>query len=254
MIKTKLVISGYAHYKPSITYRDTDVNSIENEFRMLEIDRYAPEKVNRFRRYGNGIIIPWESIPQVHWIPPITNADGIVLTGYDQGGNNPEHENIRYFNSLSDHAKDSDLLRNLILDDFSHTFWNNKSQEFPIYFGTHFVKLQSHAPYDAGISSPNCFHQDGEPFTFGHLVYRSSNTDGGINYIGRVSARDKSLTEVSEDEIVEEFTLHQFLETFAVFDPVVSHYVNPIYKASGSIEVAERWMILIDFSTTRQNI
>lgn len=118
----------------------------------------------------------------------------------------------------------------------------------------HFVKIQSHDLSDLGISSPNCFHQDGEPFTFAHLVHRSEHAVGGVNYIGRPSIRNQPLEKVSAQDIMAEFTLNHFLESFAVFDPSVCHYVDPVRKAAGSEAVAERCIILIDFSQTRQNI
>lgn len=254
MIKENLRRDGYAHYRPAVEFVNVEADELRAEFGQLEIDRYAPDGVRRFRRYGNGIIIPWEKDVELFWIPPVVKDDGQYLAGYDQGGNNPEHRSIRYFNSLSDRIKRNELLNKLIRDDFSNTFWERNGQDFPIYFGVHFVKIESHAMDDIGLSSPNCFHQDGEPFTFAHLVHRSPTTKGGINYIGKPSARNRTLEEIETDDIVTEFTLHQFLESFAVFDPAVSHYVEPIRMSPDGEQVAERCMILIDFSQTRQDI
>lgn len=75
-----------------------------------------------------------------------------------------------------------------------------------------------------------------------------------VSYIGKPSARNRTLEEIEIDDIVTEFTLHQFLESFAVFDPAVSHYVEPIRMSPDGEQVAERCMILIDFSQTRQDI
>ncbi|WP_439853854.1 2OG-Fe dioxygenase family protein [Pseudomonas yamanorum] len=254
IVKPSLARDGFAHYYPEIEYEVIDEVELKHEFDVLEVDPFAPQGVNRFRRYANGVIMPWKPSSDVHWMPPVEDGLGKILAGYDQGGNNPDHSNIRYFNSLSVNVKTNRLLNKLILDDFSHTFWDWTGQPFPIYFGVHFVKLQSHSPHDLGISSPNLFHQDGEPFTFAHLVHRSSNACGGINYIGTTFARNKSLEEVSEGDIVRSFTLNAFLESFAVFDPAVSHYVSPISKMDSTDSAAERCMILIDFSKTRQNI
>ncbi|WP_133650335.1 2OG-Fe dioxygenase family protein [Paraburkholderia flava] len=252
-IRAHLQANGFAHYQPAIDCDDDDRRILNEEFLSLESDEFAPPGVHRFRRYGNGIIIPWAEREEVFWIPPVTSAN-VCRAGYDQGGNNPEHRNIRYFNALSDVCKASRILQRLILDDFSHTFWQHVGQEFPIYFGVHFVKIQAHDSQELGISSPNCFHQDGEPFTFAHLVHRSGSTGGGVNYIGKPSIRDLSLYEVQADDIVAQFTLNGFLESFAVFDPAVCHYVDPVRKASNSDAIAERCIILIDFSQTRQNI
>ena len=253
-IKDGLVSHGFAHYHPEFSYDTEDEGKLRKEFGVLEIDRFAPAGVNRFRRYANGFIMPWDSEGGVHWMPPVQDGQTRVLAGYDQGSNNPEHANIRYFDSLSAEVKSNKLLQKLIVDDFSHTFWDWVGQPFPIYFGVHFVKIQSHSSSDLGISSPNLFHQDGEPFTFAHLVHRSANAKGGVNYIGTISARNKTLAEVEREDIVKSFTLNRFLESFAVFDPAVSHYVNPVSKDDETETVAERCIILIDFSKTRQNI
>ncbi|MEQ5842265.1 hypothetical protein BWP39_24455 [Paraburkholderia acidicola] len=253
LIRTHLEANGFAHYQPTIKYNDSDRDILHAEFRSLEPDEFAPPGVRRFRRYGNGIIIPWAEKEEVFWIPPVTNGN-VCRAGYDQGGNNPDHQNIRYFNALSDLCKASRILQQLVLDDFSHTFWQHSGQEFPIYFGVHFVKIEAHGRDDLGISSPNCFHQDGEPFTFAHLVHRSSSTDGGVNYIGRPSVRNLPLEEVQHSDLVAQFVLRDFLESFAVFDPAVCHYVDPVRKTIGDDAVAERCIILIDFSQTRQNI
>lgn len=102
--------------------------------------------------------------------------------------------------------------------------------------------------------SPDCFHQDGEPFTFAHLVRRASDTCGGINYIGSVDVRNRALNDVLDDEIIARFELREFMDSFAVHDPRVSHYVTPIRKATSHGEDAERCIILIDFSLTVQKI
>ncbi|CAN0620847.1 conserved protein of unknown function [Burkholderia multivorans] len=252
-VRAHLETKGFAHYDPIISHSNDDKIILEEEFSRLEHDEFAPHGVRRFRRYGNGIIIPWARKDKIFWIPPVASGN-VCRAGYDQGGNNPEHANIRYFNSLSEQCKASDILQQLILDDFSHTFWEHVGQEFPIYFGVHFVKIQAHDTEERGTSSPDCFHQDGEPFTFAHLVRRSASTDGARNYIGRTSIRNRSLDQVAVDDIVADFTLNRFLESFAVHDPRVCHYVAPVRKAVDSDGVAERSIILIDFSQTRQKI
>ncbi len=41
-------------------------------------------------------------------------------------GNNPEHENIRYFYALSDIIKSTELLTELVIKDFKNTFWSER--------------------------------------------------------------------------------------------------------------------------------
>lgn len=116
------------------------------------------------------------------------------------------------------------------------------------------LHLQAQDAVERGISSPDCFHQDGEPFTFAHLVKRSASTAGGHNYIGKTSVRNLPLGEVAPDDIIADFTLNSFLESFAVHDPRVCHYVDPIRKAANSEGVTVRCIVLIDFSQTGQKI
>ena len=110
-------------------------------------------------------------------------------------------------------------------------------------------------PYRPGpvstVSSPDCFHQDGEPFTFAHLVQRNSNAGGGNNYIGKIKCRNKKLTEISKEDIIDSFVLKKFLESFSVYDNAVSHYVDHLIKIDPTGEPAQRTMILIDLSLTK---
>ncbi len=254
MIKATLAEHGYAHYQPHIHFSGEERDLIRNEFLGLQPDTFAPEHVGRFRRYGNGVIIPWSHVLDLHWMPPVLGADERPQSGYNQGGFNPEHNNVRYFDALSSDIRASPILRQLVLNDFSYTSWTESEKSFPIYFGVHFVKLRSCGPAEFGVSSPDCFHQDGEPFTFGHLVYRSPCTDGGVNYVGKLSATNKRLNIVKDEEILKSFTLINFLESFVVVDSAVSHYVAPITNTAPELGIAERWMILIDFSCTSQDI
>ncbi|MFZ7305730.1 hypothetical protein ACLS0J_06135, partial [Avibacterium avium] len=60
---------------------------------------------------------------QLFWLPTKVFNDGIEYSGYDQGGNNPEHSNIRYFNSLSKNIKSTTFLNHLIMEDFKKNIW-----------------------------------------------------------------------------------------------------------------------------------
>ncbi|MDA8444972.1 2OG-Fe dioxygenase family protein [Paracidovorax valerianellae] len=254
MIQTQLKQFGYCQFVPEIDCDSEELKTLHREFDRLEHDPYAPDKVKRFRRYGNGIILPWTEQTDIHWIPTAEDDHGARLSGYDQGGNNPEHPDIRYFRALSEEAKATDFLGDLIRKDFSHTFWSEADRRAPIYFGVHFVKLRSGSASDLGISSPDCFHQDGEPFTFAHLMRRTSGTAGGTNYIGTVQARGLGLHEVPKEDVIAEFELSRFMESFVVHDPRVSHYVTPIRSKENGSGDGERCVILIDFSRMRQSI
>ena len=254
MIRESLVKDGYSRFSMNHAFSEEDIAFLHREFRALEPDPYAPPGVQRFRRYGNGVIVPWRGGAGVDWMPVVIDSRGHGMSGYDQGGNNPEHENIRYFYALSDIIKSTELLTELVIKDFKNTFWSERDLISPIYFGVHFVRIVSSSINNRGISSPDCFHQDGEPFTFAHLVSRSKSTNGGVNYIGSTHVRNLALDEVAEDDICAKFELREFMDSFAVHDPRVSHYVSPIVKSEVDAGDADRCMILIDFSPMVQKI
>lgn len=254
VLKSSFEKNGFLQYKAAEVDSDSK-RVIFEEFQMLEKDQFAPSDTQRFRRYGNALILPWEKEIKPIWLPPVANDNGEYLSGYDQGNNNPEHSSIRYFNALSEDVKKTNYLNKLVIDDYKLTFGLN-DHYLPIYIGVHFVKLTSNSSDILGISSPDCFHQDGEPFTFAHLIYRSNNIVGGENYIAHPSERNKSLKEVNVENIYSHFTLKNISDSFAVHDSSVCHYVSPIKKVEPSQDdlMGERWMILIDYSLTKQNI
>ncbi|NWC87465.1 2OG-Fe dioxygenase family protein [Pseudomonas reactans] len=256
MSRPVLAEDGYEHYmsRVSQSYRLEDLAGLRQEFGRLEQDEYAPVGVRRFRRYGNGVILPWEDKTS-HWLPAVEDKAGGWRAGYDQGSNNPDHLSVRYFHALSESVKSNAILRALIEEDFSLTFWSCDGQQLPVYFGVHFVKLTSSGPSDPGISSPNFFHQDGEPFTFAHLIYRSKHMMGGENFIATTGIRNTRLEDAPIDQILARFTLSSTFESFVVHDPKVSHYVSPIIKCDEAREeITERCIILIDFSSTAQRL
>lgn len=253
-LKSSFEKNGFLQYKAAEVDSDSK-RVIFEEFQMLEKDQFAPSDTQRFRRYGNALILPWEKEIKPIWLPPVANDNGEYLSGYDQGTNNPEHSSIRYFNALSEEVKKTKYLNQLVIDDYKLTFGLN-DHYLPIYIGVHFVKLTSNSSDILGISSPDCFHQDGEPFTFAHLINRSNNIIGGVNYIAHPSERNKSLKEVNVEKIYSHFTLKNISDSFAVHDSSVCHYVSPIKKIESHQDdlIGERWMILIDYSLTKQNI
>ncbi len=253
-LKSSFEKNGFLQYKAAEVDSDSK-RVIFEEFQMLEKDQFAPSDTQRFRRYGNALILPWEKEIKPIWLPPVANDNGEYLSGYDQGTNNPEHNSIRYFYALSEEVKKTNYLNQLVIDDYKLTFGLN-DHYLPIYIGVHFVKLTSNSSDILGISSPDCFHQDGEPFTFAHLINRSNNIIGGVNYIAHPSERNKSLKEVNVENIYSHFTLKNISDSFAVHDSSVCHYVSPIKKIESHQDdlIGERWMILIDYSLTKQNI
>jgi hypothetical protein len=251
-LKENFYRDGFLQYKASEMDIESKI-SIYNEFKKIEKDPFSSPENNRFRRYGNALIFPWDDVIKPIWLPTKLDENQNELSGYDQGDNNPEHSSIRYFSALSNQVKSSNYLNKLIVEDYELTFGLD-NHNLPIYVGVHFVKLVSESDSVLGISSPDCFHQDGEPFTFAHLIYRSNSTEGGTNYIAHIDERNKKLGTVNTKNIYSEFTLINSLESFAVHDSSVCHYVSPIKKKKYDQIDAERWMILIDYSLMKQKI
>lgn len=111
-----------------------------------------------------------------------------------------------YFNSLSLQFTSTEFINQLILEDYNFTF-GRPNHYLSIYVRIHLVNVSCRDHTKAGFSSPDCFHQGGELFTFAHLVNRSTNAIGGRNYIASTVIRNKTLSEVSRNDIIHEFQI-----------------------------------------------
>ncbi|WCM79537.1 hypothetical protein M5C97_04345 [Acidovorax sp. NCPPB 3859] len=66
MIKSQLKEQGYCHFVPEIECDPRELRILHQEFERLEHDPYASAEVKRFRRYGNGVILPWTDEVGIH--------------------------------------------------------------------------------------------------------------------------------------------------------------------------------------------
>lgn len=227
-----------------------EIKILRNNFDSLTRDPYSEASSNRFRSYSNLIILPWDR--KIIWLP-LENKNGRYVSSYWQGGFNPEHiDTYRSFTPLSNEAKNTALLNNLILHDFDLTFWKTKNN-LPIYVGVHFVKLLVMKKDEVAFSSPDLLHRDGEAFTFAHLFERK-NVQGGVNYISTPELANNKIEDVPEDKILMKFELQEPFESYAVCDEMVSHYVSPITIDNPQLSYGYREIILIDFSNVQQQI
>lgn len=240
---------GYARYD---LMKDLNYEGIEHDFQEilayfdnLPEDTYAPN-LNRYRRYDRAIILPNNN--ELHWLPTI-NKNGNEYSAYFQGKFNPDHPDAyREFHSIEQNIKDNKLLNKIIQANFNETFWNEEDKILPIHVGVHFVKLYVENDNDKAFSSPDCLHQDGEPFTFAHLVERS-NVIGGTNAIAIPNAAGSKPEDIDENDLIEVFEIEKPLESYGVYDPSVSHYVSPVEKGSEN-NIGVRSVILIDYQQT----
>ncbi|SFP86302.1 2OG-Fe dioxygenase [Salibacterium halotolerans] len=237
----------YYHFKDKINYPsiDDDLAALQHAFDHLPTDEYAPH-LNRYRRYGRALVMP--GTHDVTWLPE-TWIDGHAYYEYFQGSFNPEYMGeYRRFPALWPSSMENRLLREMIVQDFRETFWTREDALMPFHAGVHFVKLKVENPGDVAVSSPNTLHQDGEPFTFAHLI-RRKNISGGLNAVSVPRHRGKMPADIPQDDIKQSFYLDEPLESYSVYDPLVTHYVGDVTK--GETEGSgERCAVLIDYQPT----
>lgn len=245
----KLKHNGYAKYDymDALKYDGIieDYESLLTYFEDLPIDDYAPD-LNRYRRYSRALILPTSG--DIEWLPNVTRDDH-EYSAYFQGRFNPEHAgSYREFHSIDPHIRDNRLLQEIIMANYRETFWREEDQLMPIHVGVHFVKLMVENDGDKAVSSPDCLHQDGEPFTFAHLIERK-NVRGGTNAIATPEVQGKQPEDVGDKDLHEVFEITEPLESYGVRDSAVSHYVGPIFKGDDDTR-AVRSVILIDYQLT----
>lgn len=248
--ENRLKTRGFCRYQLADEITDISLqealDELYSEFANLPIDQYAPD-LNRYRRYSRAIIIPQTN--EVIWLNNMHNEAGEPISEYFQGRFNPEYVgSYRRFPALSERVKANKLLERIIQFDFRQTFWDERDLLLPVHAGVHFVKLQVKSTGDVAVSSPNCLHQDGEPFTFAHLVKRD-NVVGGINVIAEPECAGKMPDEVAPENVRDTFTLTEPLQSYGVCDQKVSHYVSSVQKGPAD-RSGERSVILIDFQPT----
>ncbi|MGL4009951.1 2OG-Fe dioxygenase family protein [Staphylococcus cohnii] len=241
--------NGYARYDlmEDLNYDgiEKDYNEILEYFSDLPEDDYA-SNLNRYRRYSRAIMLP--GTEEIFWLPTV-NRGGSEYSAYFQGKFNPEHPGAyREFNSIEEKIRSNKLLNEIIKANFNETFWNEEDKILPIHVGVHFVKLYVENEGDKAVSSPDCLHQDGEPFTFAHLIERE-NVIGGTNAIAIPEAAGNKPEDTDENNIIEVFEIEKPLESYGVYDPDVSHYVSPVEKGAKE-GTGVRSVILIDYQQT----
>lgn len=241
---------GYTRFNLSAEWNIPESNEtfiqLKQEFADMPMDHYNT-KAHRYRRYSRGIILPWAN--EFHWLPNYRRPDGEPVCEYYQGSFNTEYKKeYRAFPPLSEKTKNNPLLTKIVMHDFEQTFWDQRTLTLPIHVGVHFVKMLVSDPLHESVASPDHIHQDGEPFTFCHLV-KVTNVSGGINLIATPESAGKKREEIQSNQIHEEFELKQPLESYGVCDRMVSHYISGV-RLGPNGEVAERSVILIDFLPT----
>ena len=217
---------------------------LEAQFESLPQDPYA-RSLNRFRRYASGVLVPW--MRHIDWPPAVEDDRGRKFNEYYQGDHNPDYPGVaRSFETISGECRRNPMLERLIWIDFGHTFWRPAEMRRPLAVGIHLVKLLAERDGEIAISSPNHLHQDGEPFTFVHLV-RRDNAVGAVNTVARPDCSGLLPDHIADDFILDTFELTQPLESYGVCDRMVSHYVSPLTRGPEP-RPGLRCSLLIDFT------
>jgi hypothetical protein len=209
----------------------------------LPTDPYAPT-ANRARRYSNGVLLPWSR--RIEWMPTRMGPHG-PYSEYYQGDFNPEYLSMtRRLVPFEEELLSDPFLHEIVWNDFDLTFWHEAQLIRPFVVGVHLVRLLVTKPGDQAISSPNCLHQDGEPFTFVHLVKRE-NAIGCTTAVGVPGCAGKMPEEVDPESIHTQFELQQPLESYGVHDPKVAHYVSALQRGPED-RAGVRAALLTDFT------
>ncbi|MEU5242335.1 2OG-Fe dioxygenase family protein [Streptomyces lydicus] len=248
---TRLLGKGFERYDREVFLErvgehDADAlfGRLRDAFAELPPDPYA-EHAHRFRRYGRAVYVPWDQ--SLTWLPTTPDPALGPVTEYYQGEHNPEHRGERRrFPAVTPEARANALLRQIILFDAEEACQLESLRHGLVHVGVHFLKLAVDGADEVAVPSPNALHQDGEPFTFAHLISRY-NVTGGVNVIAPPRCAGLRPQEVNEELIEAEFTLDGPLDSYAVYDPKVSHYVSPV-RLGPDARRGERSVLLVDFT------
>lgn len=248
---TELSEAGFARYAAEdflmrVDGFDTDrlLKELQGQFVGMPSDPYGPN-TNRYRRYGRAVYVPWSG--NLTWLPTVEDAELGPATEYFQGDFNPEFPGARRrFPAIPEKARNNELLRQIVLFDAEQALWLDELRHGPVHIGVHFLTLRVDGEGERAVPSPDFLHQDGERFTFAHLINRD-NVVGGTNVIAPPRCAGMKPEEISADLRQAEFTLENPLDSYAVYDEKVSHYVSPVCRGSAP-RPGERSILLIDFT------
>jgi hypothetical protein len=246
--RTLLWERGYCRFDLATHLRDEidtdDLHQLVAEFDDLPVDPYACT-TNRYRRYAAAILLPWDQ--SLHWIPAQTDESGARFLSYGQDSFNNEHPSTpRRFPTVRADLMHNRLLDRIVATDYAHTWWTDDVAHLPLVVGVHFIKLSVQRADDKAAISPNCLHQDGEPFHFAHLIYRRNVIDGR-NVIATPECAGKQPGDIPASSIIDTFTLTEPLQAYAIRDAAVSHHLEPIRRGPAP-EPGERAVLLVDIT------
>lgn len=251
MADANLTRTGFAHWRLwtelGLAANDPNYQALCDAASQLPPDPYDSSRC-RHRRYGRGMLLPWRR--EFHWMP---EPEPALTSSYYQGRYNPEFPGaVREWPTLPERVRSNELLQRIVMFDYDQTTWSALDASWPIYVGVHLVALRVDSTTSEAVASPNLFHQDGEPYSFVHLLYRR-NILGGINIVAPPRCRGSQPAHVPAPERLAEFALLEPLESYGVADDQVSHYFGPV-RHGATAGVGERAVIFVDLVPMRHQI
>jgi hypothetical protein len=227
----------------SVTALDDRLAVFRDHYARLPPDPNAPE-ANRYRCYARGVVLPWTR--RITWGPGTPDLVHGQIAEFTQGQLNPEYlDQTRIFPYAPRGLLADPTLHHLVFFDLVHTDWPAAAMNVPIHVGVHFVNLLVNQPDQVATSSPDCLHQDGgmDSVYFVHLLDRN-NVTGGATVIAEPACAGLTIHDVAEHQIRARFTLDEPLDSYAIIDSQVSHYITPVRTADAQ-QPGHRAAILI---------
>lgn len=247
-IQEALKDTGFAAFKGASFNMHAEMqqslDALVASFDDLPPDQYDATGLRK-RRYGRFVYIPWADVLLEQ--PSVVDSDGNTVVEYFQplSLNSVDGGKRRPFTPLHPVTRSNRALHELIRFDYWSLPERHDWNGMPITVGVHQISLAPNSSQHA-VSSPDHLHQDGEPFTYVHLM-RRKNVAGGTNYIAGPECAGFHPRELEQDAILAKFTLAECLDSFVVDDSKVSHHVDEVFCIKGQKE-ARRDVFLIDFT------
>lgn len=236
-------------YKGFSTFWGADIemsHDLKLSLRCLEsaYDHSRDEGPGRRRFYSRYVLGPHATVEDIDFQP---QSNSFLSSDYRQAPDiNPEqHGALRSYAPLPASLWSNAFLKEVILFDLAmlplKDIWTNAKRN-PIAVGMHLIRMVAR-PGQPAVASPSVPHQDGEPFTFIHLINRRG-VNGGYSQI----FRNTPINGVSScGELLLQTTLQHCLDTLVIWDKEVFHHVTEVEVGDGSAE-GVRDVLIIDFS------
>lgn len=217
----------------------------------MPLDRYGKGS-GRSRLYGKAIYHPDIDGPQKFIFQrgrrySFNGEEGIEF--WQPQELNPDHGGVRrILPPFSESLYKNEALLRLMEFYFECATFDSDTRREAMQIGLHLITLMA-GEDGLAVSSPDCIHRDGEPYTCAILVDRE-NVEGGENLVTDPEYEQAQPGDVPPAGVKASFTLTKPLDGYIVADDRVAHYVAPVRRADSS-RPGYRSILLIDFTPLR---